>query len=175
MNRRGNEPRRSKECTLNQIRSARFLARHQRPPASFMGAVSCNSGVPKMPLLRAWQAMTSRRKLEALILFSLDTSLNIKEGVCWPSYKVRLAFAETCTLSNKLVDEVEKLTCGQSSNQLWFDLHNGRITRSTFGEVHRRRCSTSGSAWGTAWFHNRWATNHPCQSPPPPPPFVGVS
>ena len=50
--------------------------------------------------------------------------------------------AEFKVISPDLLQSVEERTRGQATNQLWFDIRNGRITSFRFGQVLHCRDST---------------------------------
>ena len=83
--------------------------------------------------------------IESLILFNEGKALQftMPEHVPSPSdLELDELMAEFKVISPNLLQSVEERTRGQATNQLWFDIRNGRITSSRFGQVLHRRDST---------------------------------
>ena len=81
----------------------------------------------------------------SLVLFSPESAAHAEEPVekCPPTEEECAELADAMTLSHELAEKVEAMTRKQSECQLWHLLHNGRITSSRFGEIRRRRATTS--------------------------------
>ena len=57
-----------------------------------------------------------------------------------------LDYVSEQVIDQKLSDFIEESTRQQSNSDLWYELHNGRITSSVFGEIMSRRDDTSPTA-----------------------------
>ena len=55
----------------------------------------------------------------------------------------RFEYLSNLELSYVEVQTIEAATRGQTDNDLWLALHNGRLTSSRFGEIIHRRQSTN--------------------------------
>ena len=83
--------------------------------------------------------------LRDLIIFDHDRANQVDCSQFFqPSQaQCREAMENVCHLSHDVIKEVERMTRGQAANELLQLLHNGRWTSSWFGEILRRRETTS--------------------------------
>ena len=66
-------------------------------------------------------------------------------------------------MTSSEVEDVEKMTRGQSSNPEWFKYRSGRITASKFGEVNNRRSTTAPDRLVRDLFQYKTKTTTPFQ------------
>ena len=66
-------------------------------------------------------------------------------------------------ITSSEVEDVEKMTRGQSSNPEWFKYRSGRITASKFGEVNNRRSTTAPDRLVRDLFQYKTKTTTPFQ------------
>lgn len=74
------------------------------------------------------------------ILYMYSDSVDLNGVQCQSAFK---EYFDQLTCDEDSCTTIEKLTCGQSKNEMWFEAREGRLTSSVFGQIVRKKESTS--------------------------------
>ena len=104
------------------------------------------TGLQQFWKTRSAEKVTSGNQLSMLWNHVLFWHENVSSVSCekffTPTEEQCSEYFSNLKLSYDEMEAIEAATQGQTDNDLWFALHNGRITSSRFGEIIHRRQST---------------------------------
>ena len=110
------------------------------------------TSIPGTGLQQFWKMRSSDKgtsdnnflKLWGHVLFWHENASSVScEKFSPPTEEQCLEYLSNLKLSYAEVQAIEAATHGQTDNDLWLALHNGRLTSSRFGEIIHRRQSTN--------------------------------